>query len=121
MLVVFLFTLLPPAILLFADPKPVVECSFITEFEDHTLVAMDAEVILFLHDLIASYIREKDKGTLTLFVAFIICLLNFILSVLFCFVAPFVHLIRSLFKHSYKIIYNCFFKSWSYYKLSEIN
>ena len=47
---------------MFLDPKPVVECSFITEFEDHTLVAMDAEVILFLHDLIASYIREKDKG-----------------------------------------------------------
>ena len=49
-------------IFVFSDPKPVVECSFITEFEDHTLVAMDAEVILFLHDLIASYIREKDKG-----------------------------------------------------------
>ena len=39
-----------------------VECSFVTEFEDHIFVAMDAEVILFLHDLILSYIKEKDKG-----------------------------------------------------------
>ncbi|XP_052791422.1 bridge-like lipid transfer protein family member 1 isoform X3 [Mya arenaria] len=44
-----------------ADPKPVVECSFVTEFEDHIYVAMDAEVLLFLHDLVMSYIREKDK------------------------------------------------------------
>ena len=56
----------------FLDPKPVVECSFITEFEDHTLVAMDAEVILFLHDLIASYIREKDKGRLYVELTFIL-------------------------------------------------
>ena len=46
----------------FPDPKPVVECSFVTEFEDHIYVAMDAEVLLFLHDLVMSYIREKDKG-----------------------------------------------------------
>ncbi|XP_065930909.1 bridge-like lipid transfer protein family member 1 isoform X3 [Magallana gigas] len=45
------------------EPRPVVECSFVTEFEDHIFVAMDAEVILFLHDLILSYIKEKDKGT----------------------------------------------------------
>lgn len=45
-----------------SDPKPVVECSFVTEFEDHIFVAMDAEVLLFLHDLVMSYIREKDKG-----------------------------------------------------------
>lgn len=44
------------------EPRPVVECSFVTEFEDHIFVAMDAEVILFLHDLILSYIKEKDKG-----------------------------------------------------------
>lgn len=44
------------------EPHPVVECSFVTEFEDHIFVAMDAEVILFLHDLILSYIKEKDKG-----------------------------------------------------------
>ena len=44
------------------DPQPVVECSFITEFEDHIFVAMDAEVLLFLHDLVMSYVKEKDKG-----------------------------------------------------------
>ena len=33
-----------------------------TEFYDHIKVAMDAEVILFLHDLVSSYIKEKDKG-----------------------------------------------------------
>ena len=44
------------------DPKPVVESSFMTEFYDHIKVAMDAEVILFLHDLVSSYIKEKDKG-----------------------------------------------------------
>lgn len=49
-------------VMLFADPKPVVECSFVTEFEDHIYLAMDAEVLLFLHDLVMSYIREKDKG-----------------------------------------------------------
>ena len=48
--------------LLFSDPKPVVESSFVTEFYDHIKVAMDAEVILFLHDLVSSYIKEKDKG-----------------------------------------------------------
>ncbi|XP_070184496.1 bridge-like lipid transfer protein family member 1 [Littorina saxatilis] len=45
------------------DPKPVVESSFMTEFYDHIKVAMDAEVILFLHDLVSSYIKEKDKGS----------------------------------------------------------
>ncbi|XP_060082491.1 bridge-like lipid transfer protein family member 1 [Ylistrum balloti] len=45
------------------DPKPQVDCSFVTEFEDHIFVAMDAEVILFLHDLVSMYIKEKDKGT----------------------------------------------------------
>ncbi|XP_021348394.1 uncharacterized protein KIAA1109-like [Mizuhopecten yessoensis] len=44
------------------DPKPQVDCSFVTEFEDHIFVAMDAEVILFLHDLVSMYIKEKDKG-----------------------------------------------------------
>ncbi|XP_060586970.1 bridge-like lipid transfer protein family member 1 [Ruditapes philippinarum] len=44
------------------DPKPVVECSFVPEFEDHIYVAMDAEVFLFLHDLVMAYISEKDKG-----------------------------------------------------------
>ncbi|XP_045512611.1 transmembrane protein KIAA1109 homolog isoform X1 [Pieris brassicae] len=43
------------------DPKPIVECSFITEFEDHIFVSVDAEAFLFLHDLISSYIKEKDR------------------------------------------------------------
>lgn len=44
------------------DAKPVVECSFVTEFDDHIFVAVDAEAFFFLHDLIVSYIREKDGG-----------------------------------------------------------
>lgn len=43
------------------DIKPTVECSFITEFEDHIFVTVDAEAFFFLHDLITSYILEKDK------------------------------------------------------------
>lgn len=45
------------------DQRPVVECTFVTEFEDHIYVAMDAEVILFIHDLISLYIKEKDKDS----------------------------------------------------------
>ena len=45
-----------------AEKKPVVECSFYTEFDDHIFVAMDAELVLFLHDLVTSYVKEKDKG-----------------------------------------------------------
>lgn len=41
--------------------KPVVECSFITEFEDHIFVTVDAEAFFFLHDLITSYVKEKEK------------------------------------------------------------
>lgn len=44
------------------DPKPVVQCSFVTEFEDHIFVAMDAEAILFLHDLVTNYVKEKDRA-----------------------------------------------------------
>ncbi|BFZ14882.1 hypothetical protein BsWGS_17921 [Bradybaena similaris] len=51
---------LPPAE---DGPRPVVECSFVAEFYDHIYVAMNAEVILFLHDLVSSYIREKDRGS----------------------------------------------------------
>ncbi|XP_025405724.1 uncharacterized protein KIAA1109 isoform X4 [Sipha flava] len=43
------------------DIKPTIECSFITEFEDHIFVTVDAEAFFFLHDLITSYILEKDK------------------------------------------------------------
>lgn len=45
-----------------ADEKPMVECSFVTEFEDHIFVTVDAEAFFFLHDLIISYIREKDRA-----------------------------------------------------------
>lgn len=38
-----------------------VECSFITEFEDHIFVTIDAEGFFFLHDLISSYLKEKEK------------------------------------------------------------
>ncbi|XP_052121267.1 transmembrane protein KIAA1109 isoform X3 [Frankliniella occidentalis] len=43
------------------DRKPVVECSFITEFEDHIFVTVDAEAFFFLHDLITSYVKEKER------------------------------------------------------------
>ncbi|XP_043249927.1 transmembrane protein KIAA1109 isoform X1 [Colletes gigas] len=43
--------------------KPLVECSFITEFEDHIFVTVDAEAFFFLHDLITSYVKEEmDMG-----------------------------------------------------------
>lgn len=41
--------------------KPSVECSFITEFEDHIFVTVDADAFFFLHDLITSYLKEKEK------------------------------------------------------------
>lgn len=44
-----------------AEEKPLVECSFITEFEDHIFVTVDAEAFFFLHDLITSYLKEKEK------------------------------------------------------------
>ena len=40
---------------------PHVECSFVTDFEDHIFVTVDAEAFFFLHDLISSYIKEKEK------------------------------------------------------------
>lgn len=42
-------------------PKPTVDCSFVTEFDDHIFVAVDAEAFFFLHDLITSYIKEKES------------------------------------------------------------
>ncbi|CAH1991192.1 unnamed protein product [Acanthoscelides obtectus] len=44
-----------------SEEKPTVECSFITEFEDHIFVTVDAEAFFFLHDLITSYLKEKEK------------------------------------------------------------
>lgn len=52
------------AVIYFSDPKSVVECSFVAEFDDHIYVAMDAEAVLFLHDLVTNYVKEKDKGLL---------------------------------------------------------
>lgn len=46
---------------LFTEEKPLVECSFITEFEDHIFVTVDADAFFFLHDLITSYLKEKEK------------------------------------------------------------
>ena len=40
---------------------PHVDCSFVTDFEDHIFVTVDAEAFFFLHDLISSYIKEKEK------------------------------------------------------------
>ena len=57
------------------EKKPVVECSFYTEFDDHIFVAMDAELVLFLHDLVTSYVKEKDKGRF-FFVCFFLRLLK---------------------------------------------
>jgi hypothetical protein len=45
----------------FTEEKPLVECSFITEFEDHIFVTVDADAFFFLHDLITSYLKEKDR------------------------------------------------------------
>lgn len=44
--------------------KPKVECSVVTEFTDHICVTMDAELIMFLHDLVSAYLKEKEKGRL---------------------------------------------------------
>ncbi|XP_067898633.1 bridge-like lipid transfer protein family member 1 isoform X10 [Heterodontus francisci] len=46
------------------DPnsKPKVECSVVTEFTDHICVTMDAELIMFLHDLVSAYLKEKEKA-----------------------------------------------------------
>ncbi|XP_039950493.1 transmembrane protein KIAA1109 isoform X2 [Bactrocera tryoni] len=41
--------------------KPEVLCSFITEFDDHIFVTVDADAFFFLHDLITSYVKEKER------------------------------------------------------------
>lgn len=46
---------------IFSGEKPTVECSFITEFEDHIFVTIDAEAFFFLHDLISSYVKERER------------------------------------------------------------
>ena len=41
--------------------RPKVICSCVTDFEDHIFVTVDAEAFFFLHDLISSYMKEKDR------------------------------------------------------------
>ncbi|XP_071951549.1 bridge-like lipid transfer protein family member 1 isoform X2 [Antedon mediterranea] len=43
------------------DEKPMVDVTFITQFDDHIHMAMDIELVIFLHDLVSSYIDKKDK------------------------------------------------------------
>lgn len=43
-----------------AQTKPSVDCTFVTDFDDHIFVAVDAEAYFFLHELITSYIRERE-------------------------------------------------------------
>ena len=50
------------------EEKPSVDCSFITDFEDHIFVTVDAEAFFFLHDLISSYVREKERVVSVFFV-----------------------------------------------------
>ncbi|XP_035387615.1 transmembrane protein KIAA1109 homolog isoform X3 [Electrophorus electricus] len=45
-----------------SQSKPKVECSVVTEFTDHICVTMDAELIMFLHDLVSAYLKEKEKA-----------------------------------------------------------
>ncbi|XP_074602504.1 transmembrane protein KIAA1109 homolog tweek isoform X2 [Brevipalpus obovatus] len=42
------------------DLMPKVDCTFVTDFDDHIFVAVDAEAYFFLHELIQSYIKEKQ-------------------------------------------------------------
>jgi hypothetical protein len=45
-----------------SDPKPIVDCTFVSDFDDHIFVAVDAEAYFFLHELINSYIMEKETN-----------------------------------------------------------
>jgi hypothetical protein len=42
----------------------------VTEFTDHICVTMDAELIMFLHDLVSAYLKEKEKGRLCVVIFF---------------------------------------------------
>lgn len=44
--------------------KTVVDCTFVSNFDDHIFVAVDAEAYFFLHELIISYIKEKESNLL---------------------------------------------------------
>ena len=65
------------------DEKPVVNCSFVTEFEDHIFVAMDAEAVLFIHDLVINYVKEKDQGIISSSQTSSVCLNCFISLLIF--------------------------------------
>jgi hypothetical protein len=45
-----------------SDLKPTVDCTFVSDFDDHIFVAVDAEAYFFLHELINSYIMEKETN-----------------------------------------------------------
>ncbi|CAG0914383.1 unnamed protein product [Notodromas monacha] len=45
------------------ETKPLVNCKFITAFDDHIFVPVDAQGFFFLHDLIRSYVQESDQTT----------------------------------------------------------
>ena len=38
-----------------------VDCTFFTDFENHIYVTTDAEAFFFLHDIISSYVKEKER------------------------------------------------------------
>lgn len=44
------------------SPMARVDCAFVTDFDDHIFVAVDVEAYFFLHDLISSYIKEKETS-----------------------------------------------------------
>lgn len=44
-----------------SDSKPKVYCSFMSDFDDHIYVGVDAEGYFFLHDLISSYINDTSS------------------------------------------------------------
>lgn len=66
----------------------------VTEFTDHICVTMDAELIMFLHDLVSAYLKEKEKGVLHIFIFsfyFLPCKLPEYLLYLFFLLFPFIY------------------------------
>merc|ERR1712226_718321 len=41
--------------------RPLVDCTLVTDFDNHIFVTTDAEAFFFLHDLITSYLKEKER------------------------------------------------------------
>lgn len=50
-----------PKVPTISDPKPKVYSSFVSDFDDHIYVGVDAEGYFFLHDLISSYINDTSS------------------------------------------------------------